>query len=156
MKNNKFARLEHELKAFRVDKYQAKRQNKRIGFSKGKSLHAHALDNFSFQSSFNSTISIKHSYLKSRVFKVKGKIVKVTIDSHWIPPKSNNIRELYVVLTHVKDYWFDSNKGEKTFAIGKKDTKTWTELTPGNYYLEFHVADTNPHTELKGTIEVIV
>lgn len=109
----------------------------------------------SMQSSFSSTISIKHRYLKSRVFAVSGSTVEVAINSHWEPMDCSELKELNVTLTKSIDYWPDSEHGTKTFRIGGRDTKTWTGLTPGNYYLTFYfVNDTNPHCELKGSVDV--
>lgn len=109
----------------------------------------------STQASFNSTISIKHRYLKSRVFAVSGSSVEVMINSHWNPVGCSQLTELNVTLTKSIDYWPDDEKGTQKFRIGGPDTKTWNNLEPGNYYLTFFfVNNTNPYCELKGTVEV--
>lgn len=108
------------------------------------------------QSSFNSTISIKHRYLKSRVFSATGGSVAVTIDSNWVPEGCSELSELKVTLTQDINWDIDKDKGTKHFAIGKADTQTWTNLPSGNYYLTFFFDNnTNPHCELQGTINVI-
>ncbi|WAC02654.1 hypothetical protein N7U66_02935 [Lacinutrix neustonica] len=63
------------------------------------------LETLSSQSSFNSTINIKHSYLKSRVFAVSGSTVEVQIDSNWTPLNCSTLNELHVTLTRSVDYW---------------------------------------------------
>lgn len=114
------------------------------------------LDTLSKQSSFNSTISIKHRNLKSRVFAVTGSTVELMVNSHWEPLNCSQLNELNVTLTKSIDYWPDSEHGTKKFRIGGSDTKVWNELEPDNYYLTFYfVNNTNPHCELKGTINVI-
>ncbi|WP_044398252.1 hypothetical protein [Lacinutrix sp. Hel_I_90] len=113
------------------------------------------LETLSSQSSFNSTISIKHRYLKSRVFAVSGSTVEVQIDSSWTPLNCSTLNELNVTLTRSVDYWPDDEKGTKQFRIGGPDTKTWNDLESGNYYLTFFfVNNTNPNCELTGTIAV--
>lgn len=113
------------------------------------------LETLSSQSSFNSTISIKHRYLKSRVFAVMGSTVEVKIDSSWTPSNCSILNELNVTLTRAIDNGPDDEKGTKQFRIGGPDTKTWNDLESGNYYLTFFFAnDTNPNCELIGTIAV--
>lgn len=112
-------------------------------------------DKLSKQSSFDSTISIKQRYLKSRIFAVSGSSVEVMINSHWIPTECSELKDLNVTLTKSVDYWPDSENGTKKFRIGGPDTKSWNNLDPGNYYLTFYfVNDTSPHCELTGTVEV--
>ncbi|WP_346882214.1 hypothetical protein [uncultured Algibacter sp.] len=108
------------------------------------------------QSSFNSTISIKHRYLKSRVFSATGGTVAVTIDSNWVPEGCSDLSHLNVYLTQEINWGIDDQKGTKLFRIGTSDTQTWSGLPSGNYYLTFFFANnTNPHCELQGTIHVI-
>ena len=109
----------------------------------------------STQSSFTSTISIKHRYLKSRVFAVNGSTVEVMINSNWNPINCSKLTELNVTLTKSIDYWPDSEQSTKKFRIGGSDTKTWNNLESGNYYLTFYfINNTNPNCELSGSIEV--
>ncbi|OEK08225.1 hypothetical protein A8C32_01815 [Flavivirga aquatica] len=112
--------------------------------------------NLSKQSSFDSTISIKHRYLKSRVFSVTDGTVAVTIDSNWIPEDCSKHTHLNVTLTQDIDWEVDSEKATKKFKIGTADTQTWSGLPSGNYYLTFFfINNTNPHCELRGTVKVI-
>jgi len=112
-------------------------------------------EKLSTQSSFTSTISIKHRHLKSRVFAVSGSTVEVMINSHWNPINCSKLTELNVTLTKSIDYWPDSEQNTKKFRIGGPDTKIWNNLESGNYYLTFYfVNNTNPNCELSGSIEV--
>lgn len=107
------------------------------------------------QSSFDSTISIKHRYLKSRIFSVTSGTVSVTIDAHWVA-NCADISHLNVSLTRDINWGIDREQGTKQFKIGQSDTHSWSDLPEGNYYLTFFfAANTNPHCELSGTINVV-
>ncbi|MGS2764503.1 eCIS core domain-containing protein [Sinomicrobium sp. M5D2P9] len=135
------------------------------GSTEGKHLLAHELTHTiqqgtnrshpNVQASFSSTISIKHRFLQSRVFDVNGGFVRAMIDSNWNPPGCASISHLSVTLVKQVDNWFDSEQGTKRFSIGGPDTKTWSDLENGRYYLQFWFAgNTNPHCELSGPITV--
>ncbi|MGS2739384.1 eCIS core domain-containing protein [Sinomicrobium sp. M5D2P17] len=135
------------------------------GSAEGKHLLAHELTHTiqqgtnrshpNVQASFSSTISIKHRFLQSRVFDVNGGFVRAMIDSNWSPPGCASISHLSVTLVKQVDNWFDSEQGTKRFSIGGPDTKTWSDLENGRYYLQFWFAgNTNPHCELSGPITV--
>lgn len=117
---------------------------------------AKGMNELSMQSSFNSTISIRHRFLKSRVFEVSGSTVEVMIDSHWTPTDCAELKDLNVTLMKLTEWYRpDSEEGTVKFRIGEAYTSTWNNIEPGNYYLVFFfVNDTNPNCVLKGTIEV--
>ena len=109
---------------------------------------------------FSSTIDICHRLLKSRVFYVSQSSVEVAIDGRWNGPSEGGASceghrsSNYNVTLTQKNMFFDQEYGSCDFAPGELSTRSWSGLSPGNYYLVVWTNNTNPNCCLSGTIDV--
>ncbi|CAM1371236.1 conserved hypothetical protein [Tenacibaculum litoreum] len=103
---------------------------------------------------FNSTISIRHRYLKSREFQVSNGSVTLTSNAQWDRGAGNCGSGNYWVVLHEKGIIYDSSYDEKTFSVTRSNTANWSSLPDGTYYITFHVPNTNPHCVLQGDVSV--
>ncbi|WP_437823689.1 eCIS core domain-containing protein [Tenacibaculum mesophilum] len=103
---------------------------------------------------FDSTISIRHRYLKSREFQVSNGNVTLTSNAQWDRGTDNCGSGNYWVILHEKGIIYDSSYDEKTFSVTRSNTGNWSGLPDGTYYITFHVPSTNPHCVLQGDVSV--
>ena len=105
-------------------------------------------------SGFRGQFDIMARLPKSRSFNVPGDFVAVTSDAYWIGPSGWCRRGDYYMVLH-QEYWYgDRDVGSRLFLEGRPETKAWTGLSSGTYYLEIWVPNTNPNCVLHGDIEV--
>lgn len=101
--------------------------------------------------SFNITTRLP----KSRRFSVSSGSVEVRSGASWESseacPESSNYN---ITLWQDVENWFDSNHGSETYPVPGADTKTWTELPSGEYYLEIYYPNTNPYCRISGNLNV--
>jgi hypothetical protein len=106
-------------------------------------------ENASFASSFKITTRLP----ESRKFTVSTGTVSVTSSAGWDRPSACPIRQ-YQIRLWKSGRVYDDDLGAFTFAIGGSATATWTNLSPGEYYLEITVNNGNPSCFLLGNITV--
>lgn len=112
------------------------------------------LDDLDDIDEFKSTFRIKTRLASSRHFAVTSGTVTVTASTRWNLPCVCPIRSYIVRLWRNVDWWFDEDKGARTFSIPGPSTATWSGLSSGDYYLEIDVGSTNTTCVLSGDIEV--
>ncbi len=103
---------------------------------------------------FDSTIAIKHRYLKSREFQVDNGNVTLTSNAQWDRGVEHCGSADYSVILHEKGMIYDSSYTEERFSVENSNTATWNNLPSGTYYITFHVPSTNPNCVLQGDVSV--
>lgn len=108
---------------------------------------------------FTSTFDICHNYLRSREFHVSEGGLVVTARGDWAadewrgsePPECGP-RNYAMELREVG--WLGSPRGNCEFEVGRSETRRWTNLPEGDYYLGINAYDHRPICCLRGDIEV--
>lgn len=112
----------------------------------------HRASSTGFRGNFDITARLP----KSRSFYVPHDFVEVTSDAYWIGPDEWCRRGEYYMVLNEERWYGDREVGSRLFLQGRSETKAWTDLSSGSYYLEIWVPNTNPNCLLHGDIEVRV
>jgi hypothetical protein len=103
---------------------------------------------------FSGQFEITARLPKSRSFSVPHDFVEVTSYAYWIGPGEWCRRGEYYMVLNEERWYGDREIGSRLFLQGRSETKAWTGLSRGTYYLEIWVPNTNPNCLLHGDIEV--
>lgn len=103
---------------------------------------------------FTASFRIKQRLPSTRIFPVSSGTVSVTSTARWNWPARCPVKTYQMTLWRNVDWWFDDNKGTRTFTVGTTGTQSWSGLESGDYYLEIYVPSGNPDCVLLGNITV--